>query len=202
MNKNTKSVVLLILSILFLIFSFLNNWYICQLYDAIFLLAIIPYIILMFSFNVILVLSIKLISKDKMYINILNLIFLTLSVILFKFFPFTKAKVRYEVNKYEKQRLEIIEKIKNNDLKDVRHNIIELPKHYKKISTGGEVYVYQNDENGQVIGFWEFHGMQSGSIIVVYSTGGEELIRAKETGHPIIKVEKLKDGWYYVETDE
>ena len=33
------------------------------------------------------------------------------------------------------------------------------------------------------------------------STGGEELIRANESGHPITKIEKLKDKWYLVETD-
>ena len=43
--------------------------------------------------------------------------------------------------------------------------------------------------------------MLSGSIELVYSTGGEELIRANEDGHPITSVEKLKDDWYYVVTD-
>ena len=41
--------------------------------------------------------------------------------------------------------------------------------------------------------------MQSGSTQLMYSTGGEKLIKANETVHPIIEIEKLKDNWYYVE---
>lgn len=36
---------------------------------------------------------------------------------------------------------------------------------------------------------------------MVYSTDGENLIRANETGHPIVSIDKLKDNWYYGVSD-
>lgn len=47
---------------------------------------------------------------------------------------------------------------------------VELLDKYKKVSTSREVTVYQNDENGKVIGFGIFKGMLSGSVQLVYST--------------------------------
>ena len=43
--------------------------------------------------------------------------------------------------------------------------------------------------------------MQSGSKQLIYSTGGKELIKNNETGHPIVNIKKLRGNWYYVETD-
>lgn len=46
----------------------------------------------------------------------------------------------------------------------------ELLDKYKKVTTSGEVTVYQNDENGKVIGFGIFKGMLSVFVQLVYST--------------------------------
>ena len=43
--------------------------------------------------------------------------------------------------------------------------------------------------------------MLSGSVQLVYSTGGEEIIRSSDIEHPIVSIDKLKDNWYYVVTD-
>ena len=61
--------------------------------------------------------------------------------------------------------------------------------------------MYINDKEGQVICFWIFRGMLSGSHQMIYSSNGEKLIKENETGHPIISVKNLKDNWYYVKTD-
>jgi hypothetical protein len=37
--------------------------------------------------------------------------------------------------------------------------------------------------------------------MLIYSTSGEELIKANESGHPIIDIKHLNNNWYYVETD-
>ena len=42
----------------------------------------------------------------------------------------------------------------------------------------------------------EFYQVQ-----LMYSSGAEALIYKNETGHKITYVEKLKDNWYWVETD-
>ncbi|MBQ3263020.1 MAG: hypothetical protein IJH52_07580 [Oscillospiraceae bacterium] len=75
---------------------------------------------------------------------------------------------------------------------------VDLPAGYRRLSSDGEVFVYQNDKNGQVICFWVFRGMMSGSFELIYSSGGEELIRANET---VVNIEQLKENWYYVETN-
>ena len=68
-------------------------------------------------------------------------------------------------------------------------------------STSGEVTVYENDNDGVLICFWIMRGVLSGSVQLMYSSGAEALIYKNETGHKITYVEKLKDNWYWVETD-
>lgn len=146
--------------------------------------------------------SIKGIVKEKSYISIISLVVLIAAGVLIITFPFKDVKFKYELNKYEESRLEIVDKIKTNKLKpkDENGNVV-LPNKYKKYSISGEVVVYQNDKDGQVIGFWIFRGIQSGSTQLMYSTGGENLIKSNERGHPITEIEKLKDNWYLVTTD-
>ncbi|MBR3270522.1 MAG: hypothetical protein IKI59_01265 [Clostridia bacterium] len=77
---------------------------------------------------------------------------------------------------------------------------VVLPFGYKRLSASGEVFQYQNDENGQVIGFYIFRGLAvTGSVELVYSSGGEELIRANV--HSIEELTPLKEHWYYMVTD-
>lgn len=197
MKKN----ILLILSVIILIFSFLNSWYSDWLFNHLWLLTLLINIPLFIGYCVCLIFSIKqIMKKNKIFINYLPIIILLITAILTIFFPFRKVKTKIELILYEKQRNEIIEKVKNNEYSYYYEGNIKLPK-YKYVSSDGEIYVYQNDENGTVIGFWIFRGMLSGSVELIYSDGEENLIRENELGYPIIKIDKLKDNWYYVETD-
>ena len=194
---------LLILSILLLIGSFLYGWFFDQLFGDLFILFIVPSVLLLVGCCIaLLVKCIKRIIQQRAYIHFLSIAVLAFMVVLLVFFPFRKAKVKTELALFETRRLTIVEMIKAGELKprDANGNV-DLPFRYRIWSTSGQVYVFQNDKEGQVIAFWIFRGMLSGSIELVYSTGGEELIRANEDGHPITSVEKLKDDWYYVVTD-
>lgn len=193
---------LLILSILLLLVSFVSAWYIDHLFNRLFVLVFPIYIILPACFVVLLVMSIRKIVKRKEYANFFNIAILALLVILIVYFPFRNTKVKYELTRFETDRLEIVEMIQNNQLrpKDSLGNV-DLPVGYGRLSSDGEVFVYQNDANGQVISFWIYRGMLSGSVELIYSTGGEALIWANQSGHPITKIERLKENWYYVETD-
>ena len=128
-------------------------------------------------------------------------IVLTVTLLLLLFFPFRIMRTKFELYLYEDIRNDIIKKIENNELAIDSLNNIVLPDQYKKASVSGEVTLYQNDEEGMVLGFWIFRGMLSGSVQLIYSTGGEQLIKDNETGHPIISMQQLKDQWYYVITD-
>ena len=196
-----KKYILLIVSVIVLILSFLNSWFSDMLLDSFFFFALIPNLILFVGWIVCLVLSITKLIKDRNIFNIISLIVVILTALLVLLFPFRESKVRLELNLYEEERLEIIKMIEDNKLKVDELGNVELPDKYKNVSTSEEVAVYQNDEDGKVIGFWVFRGMQSGSVQLIYSTGGEQLIIDNETGHPIVNVDKLKDNWYYIVTD-
>ena len=196
-----KKYILLIISVIVMILSFLNSWFSDQLLDSLFIFAIIPSLVLFVGWIICLVFSITKLIKDKSVFNILSLIVVILTALLVLFFPFREAKVRFELNLYEEERLEVIKMIEDNKLKVDDLGNVKLPNKYKKVSTGGEVAVYQNDEDGKVIAFWVFRGMLSGSVQLVYSTDGEKIIRDSEIENPIISIDKLKDNWYYVVTD-
>ena len=190
-----------ILSILILIFSLIKCWYSDYLLNLLFVFYIILNLILLIGYFICLIKNVRNLKQKINVINILTTIMLVITAILVLFFPFRDIKIKYELNLYEKDRLEVINMIKSNELKPDEIGNVTLPNKYKKLSTSGQIFIYQNNEEGQVIGFWVFRGMLSGSIKVIYSTGGEDLIKNNEKGHPIIKIEKLKDNWYYVETD-
>ena len=197
-----KKYVLLILSVLLLIVSFAAAWYEDHLFNHFFILVIPVYLMLLGCFIVLLVLCIIRIIKRKEYVNFWSLAVLALLVVLIFRFPFRDARVQLELNRFEAERLEIVEMLRTHQLQpyDSIGNV-ELPAGYKRLSSDGEVFVYQNDQNGQVICFWVFRGMNSGSFELVYSSGGEELIWAKEFTINIDNIEQLKEHWYYVETN-
>lgn len=190
-----------ILSILILIFSLIKCWYSDYLLNLLFVFYIILNLILLIGYFIFLIKNARNLKQKINVINILTTIMLVITAILVLFFPFRDAKIKYELNLYEKDRLEVINMIKSNELKSDEIGNVTLPNKYKKLSTSGQIFIYQNNEEGQVIGFWVLRGTLSGSIEVIYSTGGEDLIKNNEKGHPITKIEKLKDNWYYVETD-
>lgn len=192
---------LLILSVLLLLVSFAAAWYEDHLFNHLFVYAIPIYLLLLACFIVLLVMSIWGIIKRKEYIHFFSIAVLALLVVLLVTFPFRDARVKWELNRFEADRLEIIEMIQSHQLQPDSLGNVVLPAGYKRLSSDGEVFVYQNDKNGQVICFWVFRGMNSGSLELVYSSGGEELIRAKEFTINIESIEQLKEHWYYVETD-
>ena len=191
----------LILSILILVFSFIICWYSDYLYSSLFVFGIVLDLILMLFFFIILIISIRNLKQKINIINILTIIILVATAVLVLVFPFREVKMKYELKLYEKDRLEVINMIKDNELKPDEIGNVTLPNKYKKLSTGGQVFVYKNSGKEQVIGFWVFRGILSASDLVIYSTGGNDLIESSIKGHPITNIEKLKDNWYYVETN-
>lgn len=157
-----KKYILLIISIIVMILSFLNSWYLDQLLDSFFIFSLIFNLVLFISWIICLIHSIIKLVKDKNIFNVISLIIVILTALLVLFFPFRESKVKLELSIYEEKRLEVIKLIKDNKLKiDDLGNVI-LPNKYKKVSTSGEVVVYHNDNKNQVVTFWIFRGIQSG----------------------------------------
>ena len=197
-----KKYSLLLLSILLLIVCFLLGWYYDRLAStALIFSAFAVILILLACYVILLVLCVFRIIKHKAYINFFSIGFLGLLILLLLKFPFRDAKVKYELDHYEADRLKIVDLIADGQLTPDRLGNVDLPWGLRRVSASGQALVLQNDDRGQVVAFWIFRGMLSGSIFLVYSSGGEELIRASQEGPYITGIERLRDSWYYVVTD-
>ena len=195
-----KKYSLLILSVLLFLLSFFAFWYSDWFSPVLWLLAVPVLLLLLVCFVLLLVLNIRMIVKRKTWVSAAGVAVLVLMAVTLLFFPFRDAKMKLDLVRYDDERMEIIGKIKDGQLRprDSLGNV-ELPPGYKRISSSGEVFLYQNNEEGQVIGFWIFRGLSiDGSIQLIYSTGGEELIW--ENVYPIETIEPVKENWYYVVT--
>ena len=191
----------LIIAILVVILCFLNNWYSDIILQSLFSLIIVPIIIIFLIYNIFLILTIINLVKTKRKSSSIALIIYIIIPIFSIFFPFRECKVNLEMWLYKKEREDIIINVKNKDYVADENGNIELPKNLKKVSTSGEVTVYENDDEGVLICFWVMRGVLSGSVQLMYSSSDEALIYKNETGHKITYVEKLKDNWYWVETE-
>ena len=200
-NKFRKENKYLIIAILVFILCFLNNWYWDIILQSLFTLSIVPIIIIFLIYNIFLILTIIDIVRTKKKSSLVALIIYIIIPIFSIFFPFRECRVNLEIWLYKKQREDIISNVKNKDYVADENGNIELPKNLKKVSTSGEVTVYENDNDGVLICFWIMRGVLSGSVQLMYSSGDDALIYKNETGHKITYVEKLKDNWYLVETD-
>lgn len=198
-NKDNRY---LLIAILIFILCFLNNWYWDITTEYLFSYRLlIPIGIIFLVFNIFLVLTIIDLIKTKKKSSIVALSIYIIIPIFSIFFPFRECRVYLEMILYKKQREEVITKVKNKEYIFDEYGNIELPKNIKKISTSGEITVYENDEGGVLICFWIMRGVLSGSVQLMYSSSDESLIYKNETGHKITYVEKLKNNWYWVETE-
>ena len=193
---------LLILSILLSVMCFLLAWFYDDLAStALVFSAFWIILILLGCFVALLIACVVAIIKDRAYIQFISIGVLGLLVILLLKFPFRDTRVKYELDHYEADRLKIVDMIADGQLMPDRLGNVDLPLGFRRVSASGQVYVLQNDEQGQVVLFWVFRGMLSGSLCLVYSSGGEEMIRASKEGPYITRLEQMKDTWYYMETD-
>ena len=181
--------------------SFICFWFYDVLMNRRFPFGIIPGAFILYLLTSGLVVSVACIAiYCKAIQNYIALAISVITIVMPFVFPFRDAKVHLEFPIYEKDRLAVIEMVKNEELTVDHIGNAELPKGYRNLSSDGEIFIFQNDEE-QVVAFWVFRGMLSGSVQLIYSSQDEALIYANETGHPITSVTRLKDHWYLVDTD-
>ena len=196
-----KKIFTIIIAVLALVINFLFFWYSDFLFNRYFIFGLIPICFAIIVLITSVIVSIVCIARNKNLRNsYISLAISIITVILIFVFPFRMAKVNVELTLLEQDRLEIIDMVKDGEITADGLGNAKLPKGFGHLSSDGEIFVYQNDSE-QVISFWVFRGMLSGSVELVYSSTDESLIYANETGHPITNVKKLKDHWYLVDTD-
>ena len=143
-----------IMSFLLLSVSFIEAWYDDHLFNHLFIFVIPIHIVLFICFVVLLVISVRRVMKEKDCSSFFQPTCFSAAGCADRLFPFRDARVKYELNRFEADRLQIIRMIQSDQLrpKDAVGNVA-LPAGSERLSSDGEVFVYQNDENGQVIGF-------------------------------------------------
>ena len=210
-----KTLILTIVSLGIFILAFLYFWFLNELFDKLFLFAIFPIIFCFIGFVMCFVISIlnlfikekdyfgdKIfkINKEKLFFKIVPVVINIITVIILIKFPFDTAKINLELKLYKEKRLEIISMIENKELSKDKQGNVKLPRGYKITANSGEAFVYKSDEEGTVVGFWIFRGMLSSYTTIIYTTGGEELIR-DEIHSEILELKKLEDNWYYLHAE-
>lgn len=196
-----KKHVWLVYSFATLLLNFIVFWFSDVLLNRFFIFGVIPVIISVLMLLVGLVVSFVYIFQRKAVKEmVVSVTVLTLTVLLIVFFPFRTAKLKVEFPLYEEKRIQAVEMIADGEIDVDEMGNAKLPKQLSNVSSDGYITVYQNDSN-QLICFWVFRGMLSGSVQLMYSSQGEDLIYENETSHPIEDIIKIKDHWYLVETD-
>ena len=192
-----KRIILMVLVLLEFIITFLLKWFQDQIIDYLFLVSLFADVFILFSLVVLFIILNKKMSKNKsMYEYFIILIYI-LNILVILFFPFRKIKTNLEFDLYMNDRLEIINLVKQQKSIYNDNNIFVLPNEYKKVSTSGEIIIYKNNTEDTMIGFWIFRGMMSGSVLLMYSSGGEDLIM--DSSIDIQQINQLDENWFYVE---
>ena len=196
-----KKISALILSLCAFAAVFLSFWYNDVLFNRLFVFGLIPMALsVLLLFGSLIVSIIVIARKPSILKSYLPIMISIITVLIIFVFPFRKAKVNLELQLFDKARMHVIEMVKNDEVIPDRIGNVELPFGFRHISSDGNIFIYQNDEE-QVISFWVFRGMLSGSVQLIYSSKDENLIYDNEKGHSIVSIEELKDHWYLVETD-
>lgn len=184
-----------------MVFNIIVFWYADMLFDRYFIFGVIPVICSIVMLIIGVIVAIVYISMRKtIKKSCFSLCVFAVTFLIIIFFPFRMAKLKIEFPLYENERLQVVQMVANGEMDVDNIGNAELPKEFNHLSSDGNIFVYQNDTE-QVVCFWVFRGMLSGSKELIYCSQGEELIRKNETGHPIIEIEKLKEHWFLVGTD-
>ena len=197
MKKNSA----LLFAVCTFVVSFISFWYADVLFNRLWIFGLIPLILSILVLAASLIVSIVfLVRKPNVIRCYLPALISIFTIVVLVVFPFRTAKVKLELQLYEKARTRVVEMVQKGEIISDHLGNAELPVELNHLSSDGYIFVYQNDEE-QVVSFWVYRGMLSGSVQLIYSSEDENLIRENETGHPIISIEKLKEHWYLVETD-
>jgi len=155
-------------------------------------------IILILCFAITLVWSIVFWIKRKTnrpYLPFLiNLIFLTLTIILPLNWIRNRAEFFVYKNDYEKA-----SKLAYNENRDSTQTLYMLPNELQYLSVGGGQAWVLNNSQGRAVFFFTFRGVPDGIKGFVKISGGSNCDAfTKNIGNEIGEIKDLGDNWYYV----
>lgn len=187
---------LAIITIIVLLIDFLLSWYHFEILyvvnrgmlDLVYILFRLIFLILFF---IIIIKNIK--SSFKPNYRVLDRIILLILIFYISFMFSTDIdllKTKIEFNKYLDDRIEIINKIKKDNIKGT----IKLTGKNKRLVPERCVKIYQNDEKVTSISFSILSAALSSDIGLVYTNDINSLMKMERTE----EILKIKDNWYYI----
>ena len=128
----------------------------------------------------------------------LGILVITLSMVAF--FPFVQVKAYIEYFLYKNERNVVVEKLKTGELQPSANWDLNLDEEeYDQAVQNG--HVYKLGSSGQVVAFRIGKNLFGGMADLVYSSGGEEMIRENEGPQRVLSISKVFDDWYCVEIE-
>ena len=189
----------LVLSLIALTLNILCFWFMDVLFNRVFVLVFIPLAFVLLLLIVTVIINFVLLFREfNVVMSYIRVGISLITILMILFFPFRMARVRTEFWLFGNRRDQVVEMVCNGQIIPDSIGNAELPAGYRATSSDGTIHVYLNNEE-QVICFWVFRGMLSGSVELVYSSRGESLIYDNIIG--VYSITEMKDHWYLVETE-
>lgn len=199
MTRNSKQ--LSLLCVVTVLINFLSSWYYEELFFHFFVLYSIVDMLFFFLLVACGIWSVKYLKGNHKSIK--DFIPIILVALYFSYLlSGSQNKLNFIV--YKNMRYEVVKMVENHQIEtDGEKRIVELPEKYKKCSSGGDVLVYQNDDESMV-GFWVKRGfLDSGFTMFVYKSDDnsmniEQIIKECMWDGYEVYSERKAEQWYYL----
>jgi len=199
MTRNSKQLSLLCAAAVLI--NFLSSWYYEELFFHFFVFYSIVDMLFFFLLVACGIWSVKYLKGNHKSIK--DFIPIILVVLYFSYLlSGSQNKLNFIV--YKNMRYEVVKMVENHQIEtDGGKRIVELPEKYKKCSSGGDILVYQNDDESMV-GFWLKRGfLDSGFTMFVYKSDDnsmniEQIIKECMWDGYEVYSERKAEQWYYL----
>ena len=199
MTRNLKHLSLLCAAAVLI--NFISSWYYEELFFHFFVLYSIVDMIFFFFLVACGIWSVKYLKGNHKSIK--DFIPLILVVIYFSYL-LSGGQNKLNFTVYRDMRYEVVKMVENHQLKvDEDNGMAELPEKYKKCSSGGDILVYQNEEE-LMVGFWVKRGfLDSGFTMFVYKSDDspadiEQIVKECMWEGYDVSSERKEKQWYYI----
>lgn len=197
--KKNKIFMLLTMSIILFIYSYLIFWFNKEIFEYVFMLLGFPMFIIFPLYIFIIISSLLCIKVNcKKIFNWLPLFTIIILTLLFNFLNPTKLREQMEYKKYYNKRNKMVQEVIKKNI-SYTNNIVELPEEYKQISNNGKMYIYLNNKQDTLIGFSVYMSFPDEGSEIIYSSGGKRLI--EENFNSVHSIEQRDNNWFYVKFD-
>lgn len=182
------------------VIGFISFFYTDVLFNRFFVLGlIVPLAAVLGILGNLVLAGIGFVKKRSVLQNGLSVMISLVAIYVLLMFPFRSTRISLELELFDRARTEVVDMVEKDLIAPDGLGNADLPHRYGHVSSDGTIYIYRNDEK-QLIGFWVFRGMMSGSVELLYSSEDEALIYENFPAYSIRSIENLKDHWYLVET--